>query len=79
MSNLSKLKWHCRRGMKELDIVFTRYLDNAYPSASTEEKALFEAILDWQDMEIYNYLLERATPTDHQVVNFFNKLRQFSI
>ncbi|EIJ43101.1 hypothetical protein BegalDRAFT_2247 [Beggiatoa alba B18LD] len=79
MSELSKLKWRCRRGMKELDIVFFRYLEQAYPSASVEEKALFETILEWQDMEIYGYLLARSTPTDAQVVKFFEKLRSLSV
>jgi antitoxin CptB len=30
MTELSRLRWLCRRGMKELDVVMSRYLEQHY-------------------------------------------------
>nr|WP_309544955.1 succinate dehydrogenase assembly factor 2 [Alkalilimnicola ehrlichii] len=37
MSELSRLRWRCRRGTKELDIMFERFLAVGYEGLSTEE------------------------------------------
>jgi len=31
---LGKLRWRCRRGMKELDVLLARYMDERFCSAS---------------------------------------------
>ena len=38
MSELSRLKMRCRRGMKELDVVFGVYLERHYPTADEQER-----------------------------------------
>jgi antitoxin CptB len=39
MTELSRLRWLCRRGMKELDVVMSRYLEQHYATASGAEQA----------------------------------------
>lgn len=60
MSENSRLRWRCRRGMKELDLVLLRYLEQIYPEASGEEQAAFRLVLEMQDPEILDYLTGRA-------------------
>ncbi|TGO02253.1 hypothetical protein PN36_27835 [Candidatus Thiomargarita nelsonii] len=57
MNELSKLKWRCRRGMKELDVLLTRYLEQCYEQAPIAEQQTFQALLELPDMELYAYLL----------------------
>ena len=45
----SRLRWQCRRGMKELDQLLTSYLDNGYESAPEADKAAFRALLKLSD------------------------------
>jgi antitoxin CptB len=52
-----RLRWRCRRGMKELDILLTRYLDERYVTAGAREQAAFEQLLEAQDPLIYAYCL----------------------
>lgn len=59
-----RLAWRCRRGMKELDLVLTRYLRERWPSASGEERHLFERILDLPDPELAAYLMGREPAPD---------------
>lgn len=46
---LAKLKWQCRRGSLELDLLLQHYLDTAYLQADPAEKARFVALLQLED------------------------------
>ena len=58
------LRWRCRRGMKELDLMLQEWLDRRYPQASSAERALFARILELPDPQIACYLLRHETPDD---------------
>jgi len=45
MSEMSRLRWLCRRGMKELDVVMQRYLENSYETATAAEQERFRELL----------------------------------
>ncbi|NJN46176.1 MAG: succinate dehydrogenase assembly factor 2 [Candidatus Competibacteraceae bacterium] len=75
MSELSRLRWRCRRGMKELDIVMLAYLERHYETASVDDQRIFEELLDLQDPQLYAYLLGRETPADAAVADVVNQLR----
>jgi antitoxin CptB len=60
-----KLRWRCRRGMKELDILLTRYVDERYGAASAEEQQAFLRLLETQDPVIYAYCLGQERPPEH--------------
>ena len=63
-----RLRWRCRRGMKELDILLTRYLEERYGAASGEEKDAFALLLDAQDPQLYAYCLGQEPPPAHLAV-----------
>lgn len=57
MTQLAKLKWQCRRGMKELDLLLEQYLANDYLHADAAEKAHFASLLQLEDDELLAALL----------------------
>ena len=59
---LGKLRWRCRRGMKELDVLLTRYIDERFGSASNFEQDTFKELLDTHDTVIYAYCLGIEPP-----------------
>ena len=61
---MGKLRWRCRRGMKELDLLTLGYLERHYPTASAEEQQAFAALLELQDPLLMSYMVGRETPTD---------------
>ncbi len=67
MGEESRLRWLCRRGMKELDMVMAGYLDCHYAKASEAEKNGFKVLLDMPDPDLYALLLGRQTSPDHSV------------
>jgi antitoxin CptB len=63
-----RLRWRCRRGMKELDLLLTRYLDQRYALASAEEQEAFQVLLETQDPVIYAYCLGQERPPERLAV-----------
>jgi antitoxin CptB len=59
---LGKLRWQCRRGMKELDVLLARYVDERFCSASSLEQDAFKELLGTQDTVLYAYCLGSERP-----------------
>ncbi|MDC1288062.1 succinate dehydrogenase assembly factor 2 [Gammaproteobacteria bacterium] len=74
---MTRLRWLCRRGMKELDVVLTRYLEQGYLSASEAEQAQFRALLEMSDPDLYNLLLGRDATSDPERTRLLQELRRF--
>jgi antitoxin CptB len=62
---LGKLRWRCRRGMQELDILLARYVDERFGHAPFEEQQAFQRLLETQDAEIYGYCFGQLRPPEH--------------
>jgi len=75
MSEKSKLLWRCRRGVKELDVLFTRFVDTSYDELSEFEKEAFNKLLDIEDPEILGFMLYNDIPEDQDVANIVEKIR----
>ena len=78
MSELSRLRWLCRRGMKELDVVLSGYLEQNYATASPEDQALFRRLLEMPDPDLYGMLLGRGTIDDPGLEQLIEFLRGMS-
>lgn len=70
-----RLRWQCRRGMRELDVLLSRFLETRYATASSTERALFAEILSWQDPELLRYLLGDERHECADVAALFAKIR----
>ena len=57
MQELAKLKWQCRRGTKELDLILMEYLETRYPSSSPQKKTQFIQLLALEDDELMAVLM----------------------
>ena len=67
-AHLSKLRWRCRRGMRELDSAMVAYLENHYVQASDTERADFEALQDMQDPELFRLVSGKAREARYQTI-----------
>jgi antitoxin CptB len=59
---LGKLRWRCRRGMKELEVLLARYVEEQFCEASSAHQAAFRALLEAPDTVIYAYCLGGLNP-----------------
>ena len=73
--NLTQLKWACRRGMLELDVLLGNFLNEAYPTLSIEDKSAFVELLSCADPALFAWLLGREVP-DERLAKITEKIRQ---
>ena len=58
----ARIRWQCRRGMLELDILLLPFFDNAYEILPLEQQRDFMALLAFPDQTLYSWLIGQAQP-----------------
>ncbi|MDF1757046.1 MAG: succinate dehydrogenase assembly factor 2 [Legionellaceae bacterium] len=66
----AKVKWHCRRGMLELDLFFEKFLANHLNSMTDDECDKFELFLQNPDPDLYAWFMGYEKPTDKLSLHF---------
>ena len=62
----NRLRWRCRRGLLELDIVLGRFIEQHYSKLSVEEKNAFVELLIEADNDLWEMISGvNATSTAH--------------
>jgi antitoxin CptB len=71
----AKLIWNCRRGMLELDLILSRFIEQHLGMLTPEQKQVFARLLDFPDPDIYAYLMGQLTSSDPEIRHFVAHLR----
>lgn len=64
---MGKLRWRCRRGMRELDVLLIKFLELRYADLDQANKELFEAVLELQDPDLYAMLTGKLVSDSPEV------------
>jgi len=59
-AELGRLRWHCRRGLLELDLVLERYLARHAARMSGEEAGLLAELLEYADNDLWEVVSGRS-------------------
>jgi antitoxin CptB len=62
-----RLRWQCRRGMLELDLLLNRFLDTGFADLEAPERNAFNRLLAYQDQILYDWLMGHAVPADAEL------------
>jgi antitoxin CptB len=73
--SLARLRWRCRRGMLENDIILTRYLDAVGGGIEEGDLIALNRLLDMNDNELWDLLSGRKEPDDEKLQNLVRQLR----
>lgn len=65
--NKARLRWACRRGMLELDVLFMPFVDEAYDDLSTKDQFTFERLLTGQDPELFAWFMGHEVCEDKEL------------
>jgi len=76
---LSRIRWRCRRGMLENDLLLTRFLDARGAAIAEDEVAMLDTLLDLPDNDLWDLLSGRTEPEDDGVMPLLQQLRAASI
>ena len=70
----SRLRWQCRRGMRELDELLTDYLETRFDRAPPAEQRAFRELLALADDRLIDYLLG-GEPVPDELARVIREIR----
>ena len=62
MAEFDRIRWRCRRGLLELDLVLQRFLERRFEALDPNDRRLFDELLDAPDNDLLDMALGRAEP-----------------
>lgn len=76
MSDLKRVRWRCRRGLMELEIILERFLREHYATLSEAEHAAFDELLTYQDADLWSLVSGEASEPEKTKSRLIGLLRQ---
>ena len=75
MGELDRIRWSCRRGLLELDLVLERFVTDHYERLSQREKNVFSELLKLPDNDLLDLAMGRADTTDPEYGDLIKLMR----
>ena len=57
-TQINQTKWKCRRGLRELDLLFRKFSGDHLETLSKEDFDIFNSILDLEDQPLYDFIFK---------------------
>ena len=76
MTQQARLKWQCRRGMRELDLLLENFLEHRYQALSPAARDSFVRLLECQNQDLIDWLMEGGSPQDEQLAAIVHRIRE---
>ncbi len=70
------IRWGCRRGMLELDLLLNHFLQENYGSLSSEEQGLFARLLEQPDPLLLEWLIGEGRPDSQEFGGLIDTIRE---
>lgn len=62
MTDFDRTRWHCRRGMLELDLVLERFMDKHFGRLTEQQKEQLHLLLEYEDYDLWEAIMGRKAP-----------------
>ncbi len=72
---IERLRWQCRRGMLEVDLLLNRFLDAGYGDLTSAQKSVFADLLEYPDQILVEWLTGRQRPVDGRLAHVVDRVR----
>ena len=59
-----RIRWHCRRGMLELDLVLNAFVERHLDGLDAKDLEVFQAVLAYPDPTLLAVVMGQAEPED---------------
>ena len=73
---IGKLRWRCRRGTRELDVLLSGFLENHYQSLEPDLRSAFQALLDNEDDQLWDWLTGRRPAAEQNLRDIVDVIRR---
>ncbi|PJK08238.1 hypothetical protein CO614_11255 [Lysobacteraceae bacterium NML120232] len=75
MAELKRIRWRCRRGMRELDQLFERYLERCWAIDSEAERAVFLRLQSLEDDKLWRWFMGYEEAADAEIAALVQRIR----
>jgi antitoxin CptB len=75
MSDLDRLRWGCRRGLLELDLILQAFLERHLERLDPGQRQALRDLLDVPDPVLLDWVLGRDEPVDARYAGMVQLLR----
>ena len=69
-----KILWQCRRGLWELDAILIPFVEENFNDLDTNNQKLFKELLSYEDIEIFDFLVNQKEPSDKRMKQLLDKI-----
>ena len=74
--HFARVRWRCRRGMLELDVILKEFLDEQYAGLTSAEQEAFDRLLVTPDNTLLAYLRGSEIPPEQELIQLVSKIRK---
>lgn len=60
----NQIKWQCRRGLRELDLLFRKVIIEQLDSFESHELDLLEQVLKYEDQVLFDFIFKKKSLGD---------------
>jgi len=64
MGDLDRIRWQCRRGLLELDLVLAAFLERYLDRLDAQQLEIFKELLEQPDNNLLDLVMGRVEPVD---------------
>ena len=75
MTEADRVRWRCRRGLLELDLILARFMERQYAGLDTEARELFNELLEYPDNDLLDWALGKGVPPEPRYLRVVELLR----
>jgi antitoxin CptB len=73
---IKKLQWQCRRGMLELDVILSPFLEQYYQDLGENLQNSFEELLSEPDPDIYTWIMGFGACEKKELLPIIKEIRR---
>lgn len=73
--DINRIRWRCRRGLLELDVVLKDFLEQRYDGLTPSEQVAFEKLLAVGDETLWAYVQGSQNPPEKELMQLVAKIR----
>ena len=74
-ARIGKLKWHCRRALLELDLVFARFWAREEADFDVQSERVLTRLLELEDHDLWALVSNKATTADAELAAMVRRLQ----
>lgn len=75
---VNRMRWACRRGMLELDLVLEPFVVARYAQLDADDRQRFQQLMHCEDQDLFGWFMQRQQPDDAELAIIVSKVLEFA-